>query len=71
MEKVKVDNPRMLFDRYEQLKRKYFEKQRPDTEDYINPLPRSVIIKQFEKMGCEIPLSPDQPFTPLDYVPED
>jgi hypothetical protein len=65
MEKAKSNNPNFIFERYEQLKKRYFRRQREETDEYIDPLPREQIIKMFTGMGCEIPVTPDQPFTPL------
>jgi len=63
--KMKAD-ARVLLERYERLKRQYFGyRLRSDSETYIAPRTRANIVEMFEKMGCEIPTSVDQPFTPI------
>lgn len=75
MEKIKVDDPNMLYNRYETLKKQYFSpnsRRKIDDEgqEVPNALDRSVLIRQFENLGCEVPTRPDQPFTPLQYQSE-
>lgn len=75
MEKTKVDNPQMLYDRYEGLKKLYFSplsRRKVDDEGQEIPcaVDRGMLMKQFENMGCEVPLRPDQPFTPIQYQRE-
>ena len=55
--------------RYESLKRQWFSRRTvierdEDGEEIPNCVDRSLLVQQFESLGCEIPTRPDQPFTP-------
>lgn len=69
-EPQKVSDPNILFTRYELLKKQYFSSAAnpqydEEGEELPNAISRSYIIAQFEQMGCQLPLSPTQEFTPM------
>ncbi len=55
--------------RYENLKRMYFRGTPRQVDETGEELPslidRSMIVKMFENMGVELPMTPDYPMTPI------
>jgi hypothetical protein len=65
----------MLLTRYNNLKKQWFSLQRRNdprrlarlgkyNEPEIPAVTREMLVKQFDTIGCEIPMTPEQPFTP-------
>lgn len=58
-----------LMKRYEDLKKLYFSSQASDRNDVDGPVPnamsRAYLVTQFNNIGAELPIRPDQPFTPI------
>lgn len=68
-DRIAVRDPNALFNRYETLKRQYFSPRSrrivdDEGQEVPNCISKEMLIKQFEEMGCEVPMTPDQPFTP-------
>lgn len=72
MEKMKVDDPNMILKRYESLKQLYFSRKSSriiddEGQEVPNAVSKELLIRQFENIGAEVPVSPTQPFTPIQY----
>lgn len=70
--RMKVDDPNLIIKRYESLKRAYFSNRSSrmvDDEGIEIPTatPKEALIRQFENIGAEVPLTPNQPFTPIQF----
>lgn len=61
-----------MLQRYERLKRQYFYGTSRQVDETGEELPqlidRSIIVRMFENMGVELPLTPDYPMTPIKTV---
>lgn len=61
-----------FLDRYYSLRKMWFkymnrrEKSEYEENEVVPPLTRDQIIKQFGKMGVQVPMTPDQEPTPLE-----